>query len=134
MANVLTVRDLNAVRQEQREKTIRYSVALSGNYTQFVRGQNVGEVLDLTKVQSTQYLPDQYWGSAGPRIMYLLNNGSSGTATSMSIIPGADNLHWLLVIYTAVGNQLATGAYAANAAGLLTDLDIVAEATGRVMD
>jgi hypothetical protein len=131
MANVLTVRDLNAVRQEQREKTIRYTVTLSGNYTQFVRGTNVGEVLDLTKVQSTQYLPDQYWGNVGPQIMYLLNNGSSGTATSMSIVPGADKMHWLLVIYSAVGTQLAAAAYPA---GLLADLDIVAEATGRVMD
>ena len=132
MASVLTINDLNAVRQEQEEKTITYSVALSGNYTQFIRGTNTGELLDLTKVVSTQYLPGQFWGPVGPRVVYMLNTGSTGY--SMSVVPGADLLHWLLVIYSGVAAQLAAGGYAANAAALLTDLDIKVEARGRKFD
>jgi hypothetical protein len=127
----MTINDLNAVRVEQREKTITYNVALSGSYVQAVRGTNVGEVLDLTRVTSTQYLPSQFWGPEGPRIFYLLNTGSSGFA--MSIVPGADLLHWLLMIFTASATQLVAGTYAANAAGLLTDLDIKVEGRGRVI-
>jgi len=129
MANQLTINDLNAVRQEQREKTITYAVALSGNYTQFVRGQNVGEVMQPNQAASQQYLPDQFWGQVGPRVMYLLNTGSTGY--SMSVVPGADNLHWLLVIFSGVAVQLNAGAYPA---GLTADLDIKVEGRGRVMD
>lgn len=128
MANQLTINDLNAVRQEQREKTITYSVTLIGAYVSFVRGQNVGEVL-TPNTAIGQYLPDQFWGESGPRVMYLLNTGSTGYA--MSIVPGADNLHWLLVIFSGIAAQLAAGAYPA---GLLADLDIKVEARGRVID
>jgi hypothetical protein len=128
MANVLSVNDLNAVRQEQREKTITYSVTLSGNYVNFVRGTNVGEVLNLNAAIG-QYLPDQFWGNVGPQVVYPLNTGATGYA--MSIVPGADKLHWLLVIFSGIAAQLAPGAYPA---GLTTDLDIKVEARGRVMD
>jgi hypothetical protein len=128
MANVLAVNDLNAVRQEQREKTITYSVTLSGNYTQFVRGQNIGEVLSLNSATG-QYLPDQFWGNVGPQVVYILNSGSTGYA--MSIVPGLDKLHWLLVIFSNITTQLAAGAYPA---GLLADADVKIEGRGRVMD
>lgn len=122
--------DRNAAIVYEREKRVRYSVALSGSYVQHVRGSNVGEVLDLTKTLPAggPNFPNQYWGLRGPVRMYVLNPG--GTGFSMSIVPGADSLHWLLCIYSGVATELAAGTYLANAAGLLTDLDIVVEATG----
>ncbi len=117
MANVLTINDLNAVRVEQREKTITYSVALSGNYAQAVRGQNVGEVLDLTKVQSTQYLPEQFWKCRAARCLptqhrfdRLLDVGHSRCRQPAL---AADDL---------LGRGRATGrwSHAANAVGLPT--------------
>lgn len=141
MANTLSVRktsppnplDLNPVRITGREKTIRYTCTLSGSYVQHIRGQNVGEVLDLTKVIGRgDSIPEQFWMSNGPSAFYVLNTG--GTGFSMSIVPGADAFHWLLCIFSGVSTELAAGLYSANAAGLLTDVDIILEANGRNFD
>ena len=132
MANTLTVDALgvaNGVRVNEREKLVRYKCALSGNYTQHTRGQNIGEVLDLTKVIGDPGVADQFWGLNGPSRVYVLNAG--GTGYSMSIVPGADNLHWLLCIFSGVATELAAGAYPG---GLVADVDIVIESTGRRFD
>lgn len=136
MANVLTIDSgLKGVGQglrvNEREKLIRYNVALSGNYTQYVRGQNVGEVLDLTKVVGI-FREDQNWGNVGPSRGYVLSVGSSGY--SMSILPGADPLHWLLAIFSGVNTQLNAGAYPAGNIPLVGDLDIYVEFCGRRFD
>jgi hypothetical protein len=122
--------DRNAVLSYEREKRIRYSVALSGNYATHTRGLNVGEVLDLTKpLASAPSSPNQYWGYRGAVRMYVINPGGVGYA--MSIVPGADALHWLLVIYSGIAAELAAGAYPAP---LIADTDIVVEATGQEFD
>jgi hypothetical protein len=122
--------DRNAVLVYEREKRIRYSVGVFGNYVQHVRGTNVGEVIDLTKpLANAPNSPNQYWGFRGPVRMYVLNPGGVGYA--MSIVPGADALHWLLVIYSGIAAELAAGAYPA---GLAADTDIVLEATGVAAD
>ena len=122
--------DRNAVRMYEREKLIRYTVTLSGNYTQAVRGTSTGEVLDLTKTPTnTNFFPDQLWGYKGPVRGYIISAGFSGY--TMTIVPGADALHWLLVIFQAFFTQLNAGAYPA---GLTTDVDIIAEFTGQVFD
>jgi len=122
--------DRNAVRVYEREKLIRYSITLSGNYAQHTRGQNVGEVIDLTKaLAGTPYQADQYWGYRGPVRGYIINTG--GTGYSMSLVPGADAFHWLLCIFSGVATELAAGAYPA---GLLADTDIVIEFTGLAFD
>lgn len=131
MANVMTIDSGGVgqgVRINEREKLIRYNIALSGAYVQFVRAQNVGEVLSLPAVVGV-YREDQFWGPHGPTRGYPINIGSSGY--SMSILPGADNLHWLLAIYSGVATQLAAGAYPA---GLTADLDIYVEFSGRRFD
>src|SRR5437016_1645154 len=114
MANVITI-DSGGVR-------------LGGNYASHTRGQNVGEVLDLTKVTGA-FKEDQFWGPKGPIRVYVVNIGETGN--SMSIVPGADNLHWLLVIYSGVATEFGAGVYSA---GLLADLDIYIEASGRRFD
>jgi hypothetical protein len=125
--------DLNAVRLYEREKLVRYSLSLSGSYVQFIRGTNTGEVIDLTKnLTNANFSPEQYWGFRGPNRVYVLNTGATGY--SMSIIPGADGLHWLLCIFGGVATQLAAGTYQANAPNLLTDVDILIEASGRAFD
>ncbi len=127
MANVLTIDGPDAVRISEREKLVRYIITLSGAYVQAVRGTNTGEVLDLTKAVGANQA-DQYWGQRGPRRVYILNNGNG---FNMQIIPGADNLHWLLRIFSASGAEQAAGAYPA---GLTGDLDVICEATGRSFD
>lgn len=132
MPNILTVDALgvnNGVRVNEREKLVRYKLTLAGNYVQGVRGSAVGEILDLTKVVPAGNSPDQFWGPQGPSKCYVLSVGNSGY--SMSVIPGVDNLHWILMIFSGVAAQLAAGAYPA---GLLTDLDILIESTGRRFD
>lgn len=122
--------DINAVRVYEREKLVRYTVALSAAYAQHTRGQNVGEVLDFTKnLSNANYSPSQYWSPKGPSRVYVLNTG--GTGYSMSVVPGADNLHWLLCIFSGVAAELNAGAYPA---GLTGDLDIIIEASGRSFD
>lgn len=129
-ANVVgSVVDFNAVRMYEREKLIRYSVTLSGSYVQHIRGTNTGEVLNLSAaLGGTPYQADQYWGYKGAIRGYVLNTGATGYG--MSICPGADAFHWLLCIFSGVATELAAGTYAANAAGLLTDTDIVVEFSG----
>jgi hypothetical protein len=133
MANILTIDSggvSQGVRINEREKIIRYNVALSGAYTQFTRLQNVGEVLNLGAVVGV-FKEDQFWGQKGPVRGYVVNIGATGF--SMSIIPGADNLHWLLAIFSGVSTQLGGGVtYASN--GLSTDLDIFVEFSGRRFD
>jgi hypothetical protein len=129
MANVLTIKTPDDVRVTEREKLIRMNCRLSGNYAQHTRLQNVGEVLDLTKVVGAVGGADQFWGKNGPRSVYITNIGESGYA--ISVVPGADNLHWLLVIYSAIATELNAGAYPA---GLLADLDVTIEASGRSFD
>jgi hypothetical protein len=90
-----------------------------------VRGSNVGEVIDLTKTIVGNFSPEQYWGITGPIRGYVLNVGNSGYA--MSIVPGADNLHWLLAIFSGVATEFTAGAYSA---GLLADQDITIEFSG----
>jgi hypothetical protein len=122
--------DRNAVRIYEREKLIRYSVILSGTYATHVRGQNVGEVLNLGQVYApVSYQADQLWGYKGPTRGYLVNIGNVGY--SMSVVPGADPLHWLLCIFSNVATELAAGAYPA---ALTTDQDIVLEFSGLVFD
>lgn len=121
--------DRNAAIVYEREKRVRYTVTLTGSYVQHVRGSNVGEVLDFTKaLTNAPMFANEYWGMRGPVRAYLINTG--GTGYGMSIVPGADSLHWLLCIYSGVATELAAGLYSSNAPGLLTDLDIVIEATG----
>jgi hypothetical protein len=129
MPNVLTIKSPDDVRISEREKLIRMNCRLSGNYAVHTRGQNVGEVLDLTKVVGAAGGTDQFWGKNGPRSVYITNIGESGF--SMSIVPGADSLHWLLVIYSALATEHAAAVYEA---GLLADLDITIEASGRSFD
>lgn len=130
MANVLSIAgvDKNSVRIYEREKTIAYGVALSGNYATHTRGANVGEVI-IPNNATGSYVQDQLWGQKGPSRGYVLNSG--GTGYSMSIVPGADALHWLFCVFSGVATELAAGAYPA---GLLADLDIVVEFTGRAFD
>lgn len=127
MANVITVDGPDAVRVTEREKLIRYKLTISGNYVQATRGQNVGEVIDLTKVVGVNK-EDQFWGKNGPKRMYPVQ-GPAGYG--VEILPGADNLHWLWKIYSAVGVELGAAAYPAAITG---DLDILVEASGRVCD
>jgi hypothetical protein len=133
MANILTIDGggvAQGVRVNEREKIIRYNVALTGAYTQFVRGTNVGELLSLPSVIGVD-AADQYWGVHGPVRGYVVNIGSTGF--SMSIVPGADNLHWLLAIFSGVNTQMAANT-AYNTNGLSTDLDIYVEFSGRRFD
>jgi hypothetical protein len=131
MPNVLTIDSGGVgqgVRVNEREKIIRYNCVLSGNYVQAVRGSNVGELLDLTKVVGALQA-DQFWGISGPIRGYPLQGpGGSG----VEIIPGADRLHWLLKMF-AVGanNEFAAGAYPAS---VLADLDFYVEFSGRRFD
>lgn len=125
--------DRNAVRVYEREKLIRYSVALSGSYVAAVRGSNVGEVIDLTKaLAGTPYQAEQYWGYRGPVRGYVLTPGNTGYG--LTLLPGADAFHWLLKIFSAVATELTAGTYAAQAPTLLTDTDIVLEFTGLAFD
>lgn len=121
------LQDRNAVRPYEREKLVRYSVTLSGNYVQHVRGQNVGEVINLAQaLVPASYQPMQFWGYTGPVRVYVINSGAS--FYPMTICPGADAFHWLLVIQAlAAGGELAAGPYPA---ALLAELDIVIEASG----
>lgn len=122
--------DRNAVRVYEREKLIRYSVILSGNYAQFTRGQNVGEVLNLQQAYvPASYQANQFWGYKGPVRGYVISGGASGY--NMTIEIGADPFHWLLVIQSAVATQLAAGPYPA---ALLAELGIVVEFTGFAFD
>lgn len=121
MANVMTV---DSAYTRDREKFIRYNVVLSGAYVQAVRGANTGEVLDLTVVVSTLPKADQFWGVTGPKRGTISNIPASYIA---KIIPGADRLHWLLQIFSAIGTELVAGAYPA---GLTADLDFYVEFTG----
>jgi hypothetical protein len=122
--------DRNAVRVYEREKLIRYSITLSGNYATHVRGANTGEVINLgAAFVPAAYQADQYWGYRGPARVYILTPGTTGYG--MTICPGLDAFHWLLVIYSTVTGELAAGAYPA---GLIADLDIVIEASGLAFD
>jgi hypothetical protein len=119
MANVMTVDGPQAVQATERGKFIRYRVVLSGNYVQAVRGQNVGEVLDLTKTIGSGGKEGQFFGR-GPAVGYALQ-GPGGVGCQ--ILPGADALHWLLKVY-AVGsnNEHAAAGYEAS---ILNDLDFL---------
>lgn len=132
MSNLLTVDALgvkNGVRVNEREKLVRYKLTLLGNYVQHVRGTPVGEVLDLTKAVGAGAAYDQFWGVGGPAQVYVLNAG--GTGYSLSVVPGADSLHWLFCVFSGVAVELVAGAYPA---GLLGDADILIESTGRRFD
>lgn len=130
MPNVISIigKDKNGVRLSDREKVIAYTLTLSGNYVQHVRGTATGEVLDFTKAVGA-FTEDQNWGQKGPSRVYILNPG--GTGYALSIVPGADAFHWLLCIFSGVATELAGGAYPAP---LTADIDIVVEATGRKFD
>jgi hypothetical protein len=134
LANVLTIDSGGGVGQglrvNEREKLIRYNLTLSGAYTQFTRGQNVGEILIPNNAVGINK-EDQFWGLRGPSRGYMLNIGASGF--SMSILPGADQLHWLLAIFSGVNTQLG-GGVAYNSNGLSTDLDLFVEFCGRRFD
>jgi hypothetical protein len=124
------LQDRNAVRIYEREKLIRYSVTLTGAYTQHVRGQNTGEIINLQQAfVPTSYQADQFWGYRGPARLYVITPGTTGYG--MTICPGLDSFHWLLVIYSGIAAELAAGAYPA---ALLTDLDIVIEGSGLAFD
>lgn len=132
MANTLTVDasgTKNGVRVNEREKLIRYKLAVSGNYVQHIRATNTGELLDLTKVITAGNAPDQLWGISGPSQVYVLNAG--GTGFSLSVVPGADQLHWLFCVFSGVATELVAGAYPA---ALAADTDILLESTGRRFD
>ena len=134
MANVLTIDSGGGVGQglrvNEREKIIRYQMALSGSYVQFVRLQNTGEVLQPNNAVGINK-EDQFWGQRGPSRGYMLNIGASGF--SMSILPGADQLHWLLAIFSGVNTQLGAGVLY-NSNGLSTDVDLYVEFCGRRFD
>lgn len=126
MPNTLQVDD--SVVQE-RTRTIRYKLTLTGNYVQAVRLSATGEVLNLNAATNPKSLPQAFWGKDGPSRVYPLN-GFGGFG--VEILPGTDNLHPLLKFYgTTPGTELAAGAYAAGVTG---DLDTYFEAVGRVED
>lgn len=127
MSNVATL-DTNGVIVTPDEKRVRVKVVLANNYVQALRGQNVGEVIDLTGVLSPGYVPGARWGNKGPTRGYILN-GLQGYAAQL--IPGADAYHWLLQIFSAVGAELAAGAYPA---ALLGMQDFYVEFSGRDFD
>ena len=125
---------LNTTHMHMRTHTKPSSLGQAGIWqspyhdTMIDHDKNVGEVLDLTKVTGA-FKEDQFWGPKGPIRVYVVNIGETGN--SMSIVPGADNLHWLLVIYSGVATEFGAGVYSA---GLLADLDIYIEASGRRFD
>lgn len=127
MANALTIADANAVRINDKEKLIRYKVALTGGYVQAVRGTAVGEVLNLAVITGL-FQAGQFWSTKGP-ISGRVQQGPQGLVAR--IIPGVDAFHWILQIFSAFATELAAGAYSA---AVLADADIVVEFYGRTFD
>jgi hypothetical protein len=127
MPNVITVDGPDAVRMVEREKLIRYKLTLSGAYVQAIRATNTGELIDLTKVVGVNK-EDQFWGKNGPKRVYVVQ---APAGYGVSILPGADGLHWLLKVWSAVGVELAAAAYPA---AITADVDVYLEASGRTCD
>lgn len=119
MANTLAVESV--IKLPHGDKRIRYNVTLSGAYAQATRGQNVGEVLDLTAATNPNHFPDANWGRTGPN-RGMIVNGPAGNVGE--IIPGADALHWLLKFYSAADTELGAGNYSAT---IKADADFVIE-------
>ena len=126
MPNVITVDGAQAVRVAEREKLVRYSCVLSGNYVQAgAAGSAVGEIIDLTKAVGAPGAPaGQFWGNKGPARGYALQGPAGFTA---QLIPGADALHWILKVWSSAGNEHAAGAYEASITG---DTNFFLEFTG----
>jgi hypothetical protein len=120
MPNVLTI---DAVFNQMRKRRIRYNVVLSGAYVQAVRGQNVGEVLNLASFTG-KFDAEQNWGYTGPKRGFVVNLPGGHAA---KILPGADGTHWLLQVFSAAGVELAAAAYPA---AILADLEIYVEFEG----
>lgn len=118
MANVLTI---DETQPQEKFRTIRYKVALSGNYALAVRGTNAGEVLNLNGALNPLDKTNALWGKDGPDRGYPLQ-GPAGF--SASIIPGADGLHPLLKVWASAGNEHVAGAYEGAITG---DLDFFIE-------
>ena len=119
MPNTMAIE--SAIKLPHGFKKIRYSVTLSGNYVQAVRGANTGEVLALGSATNPLYLPDATWGQKGP-LRACIVNGPAGNQAE--IIPGADSLHWLLKFFSAADTELGAGAYSAT---IKADADFVVE-------
>ncbi|HLJ90518.1 MAG TPA: hypothetical protein VKZ53_27160 [Candidatus Angelobacter sp.] len=128
MANVITVK---RVQNLERDKSIRYQVALSGNYVQVANG---GEVLAINSAQNPQFLPGAGWGLTGPDVTkfgvgYPLQ-GPGGLAAE--IVPGVDAFHPILKLFnTTTGTELAAGAYPA---AVIADTNFFIQLEGRNID
>lgn len=128
MANVLTISEVNAVRVSEREKAIRYNVVLSGAYVQAVAGADTGEVLKLEGAANPGLQANAFWGQKGPARVY---NVTGPAGYGVELILGGNPNHWLMKIFSAVGTELAAGAYPAAITG---DANITIEASGRAFD
>lgn len=128
MANVVTISEVNAVRVSEREKMIRYKVALSGSYVQAVAGADTGEVLKLEGAANPGFQSNAFWGPNGPVRVY---NVTGPAGYGVELILGGNPNHWLLKIFSAVGTELGAGAYPAAISG---DTNITIEASGRSFD
>lgn len=121
MPNILTV---DETQPQEKFRTVRYKVAIqAGNYVQAVRGSNVGEVLNLNGALNPLGKTNALWGKDGPDRGYPLQ-GPAGFG--VSIIPGADGLHWLLKVWGSVGVEHVAGAYEA---AIVADVDFLIEFT-----
>ncbi|HLJ90517.1 MAG TPA: hypothetical protein VKZ53_27155 [Candidatus Angelobacter sp.] len=128
MAAALTVLLTNVTHGR---KTIKYGIALSGNYTQAVINTNTGELLSFNSASNPKFLPYAYWGLKGPDSIRI-PNGAAPDGLNAETWPAADNLHRLLRFMTGVDTELAAGAYTANQ---ITDsANFFIEAVGNVTD
>lgn len=127
MANALTV--LKVV-QIKNQKTVTYSVVLSGNYVQAVQGTAAGEALNLNAAANPGFIPGANWGLTGPKYVRTVTDGSPD-GLAADVIPGIDRLHPLLKLWTANDTELAAGAYSA---AEKADTNLILEAVGGPTD
>lgn len=103
-----------------KQKRVRYNLLLSGVYVQVANG---GEILNLNGASGV-YDSDQYWGYQGPKWGTVEQPPAGYPA---QIVPGVDSLHPILKVFSAVGVELAAGAYPA---AILAELNAFIEFWG----
>jgi len=114
MANTMAVQDVQA---GERATVYIHKVTLSGSYVQASRGNNAGEVLLPNSASNPNFLPKP--SAAHYDRTYPLQ-GPAGF--SSEIIPGGDDTHWLLKVYSSAGTEHAAAAYEGTITG---DLDFL---------
>lgn len=114
MANTMAVQD---VQVGERATVYIHRVTLSGSYTQVSRGSNTGEVLTPNTASNPNFLAKP--SAAHYDRAYPLQ-GPGGF--SAELIPGADDTHWLLKVYSSAGTEHVAAAYEATITG---DLDFL---------